>query len=75
MHDACDSPPWFDQFPHLPAALLCAAAVTPPPASRNKHTSNQAGDVLILTKPLGVGVMTTALKKGLLPPEGYDEVR
>jgi hypothetical protein len=35
----------------------------------------QAGDVLILTKPLGVGVMTTALKKGLLPPEGYEEVR
>lgn len=35
----------------------------------------QAGDVLILTKPLGVGVMTTALKKGLLPAEGYDEVR
>jgi hypothetical protein len=34
----------------------------------------QAGDVLILTKPLGVGVMTTALKKGILPPEGYDEV-
>jgi selenophosphate synthase len=34
----------------------------------------QGGDVLILTKPLGVGVMTTALKKGLLPPEGYDEV-
>ena len=31
--------------------------------------------MLILTKPLGVGVMTTALKKGLLPPEGYDEVR
>lgn len=30
--------------------------------------------MLILTKPLGVGVMTTALKKGLLPPEGYDEV-
>lgn len=29
---------------------------------------------MILTKPLGVGVMTTALKKGLLPPEGYDEV-
>jgi selenophosphate synthase len=27
-----------------------------------------------LTKALGVGVMTTALKKGLLPQEGYDEV-
>jgi hypothetical protein len=37
-------------------------------------TFAQAGDVLILTKPLGVGVMTTALKRGLLPPEGYEEV-
>jgi hypothetical protein len=30
--------------------------------------------MLLLTKPLGVGVMTTALKKGLLPPEGCTEV-
>lgn len=42
--------------------------------TRPMPTCQQAGDVLILTKPLGVGVMTTALKKGLLPPEGYDEV-
>lgn len=56
------------------------------PAGRCTHLSEvhasvtfalglQAGDVLILTKPLGVGVMTTALKKGILPAEGYEEVR
>jgi selenide,water dikinase len=29
----------------------------------------QEGDVLFLTKPLGVGILTTAEKKGLLKPE------
>ncbi len=31
----------------------------------------QAGDSLILGKPLGVGILSAALKKGLLTPEGY----
>lgn len=52
--------------------LVVTGVVDPQLVKRN--SAAQAGDVLILTKPLGVGVMTTALKKGLLPPEGYDEV-
>jgi len=31
----------------------------------------RAGDVLLLGKPLGVGILGAALKKGLLSPEGY----
>ena len=31
----------------------------------------QAGDVLILTKPLGVGVLSAAFKQGRLDPAGY----
>ncbi len=34
-----------------------------------KNNSAQAGDVLFLTKALGVGILTTAEKKGLLKPE------
>lgn len=29
----------------------------------------QAGDVLVLTKPLGIGIITTAIKRGICPPE------
>jgi selenide,water dikinase len=32
----------------------------------------QVGDALILTKPLGVGVLSAAFKQGKLPPGGYD---
>ena len=32
----------------------------------------RSGDVLILTKPLGVGVITTAIKRGIAPPEAID---
>ena len=32
------------------------------------------GDVLVLTKPLGAGILTTALKGDLLSPEARDEV-
>jgi selenide,water dikinase len=35
----------------------------------------QAGDELYLTKPLGVGILTTAEKKGLLSPEDSGSVR
>lgn len=31
------------------------------------------GDRLVLTKPIGVGTITTAIKKGLVPPEEEDE--
>lgn len=34
----------------------------------------QAGDHLILTKPIGAGIMTTAIKKGLLSEAGIQEV-
>ena len=32
------------------------------------------GDLLILSKPLGIGILSAALKKGLLSPAGYDEM-
>jgi selenide,water dikinase len=32
------------------------------------HDGAQAGDVLFLTKPLGSGLVTTAIKRGLCPP-------
>ena len=33
------------------------------------HEEADAGDVLFLTKPLGSGLVTTAIKRGLCPPE------
>ncbi len=33
------------------------------------HEGAHAGDVLYLTKPLGTGLVTTAIKRGLCPPE------
>ena len=33
------------------------------------HSGAHAGDVLILTKPLGSGLVATAVKRGLCPPE------
>ncbi|MGE5465936.1 MAG: selenide, water dikinase SelD [Ignavibacteria bacterium] len=39
-----------------------------------RNSGAQAGDVLILGKPLGIGVLSAALKKGALSPEGYDEM-
>ena len=32
------------------------------------------GDVLVLGKPLGVGVMSAALKKNALGPQGYAQM-
>lgn len=34
-----------------------------------QNNTAQAGDVLLLTKPIGIGILTTAEKKGLLRPE------
>ncbi len=39
-----------------------------------RNSAAQAADALILTKPLGVGIYSAAIKKGLLPPEGYAEM-
>ncbi len=39
-----------------------------------KNSSAQPGDKLILGKPLGVGVLSAAVKKGRLDPAGYREL-
>ena len=33
------------------------------------HDGARAGDILFLTKPLGTALVTTAIKRGLCPPE------
>ena len=38
------------------------------------NSGAKPGDVLLLTKPLGVGVLTTAAKADLLEPEQYDRL-
>jgi selenium donor protein len=39
-----------------------------------QNSMAQAGDALILTKPIGTGIMTTALKSGLLADNHYREL-
>jgi selenide,water dikinase len=39
-----------------------------------QNSQAKPGDVLILTKPLGTGIMTTALKKGILEQVHYEEL-
>ncbi len=41
------------------------------PRQIRRNVGAQVGDVLILTKPLGTGILTTALKKGHLAEEEY----
>ncbi len=41
------------------------------PSRVKKNSGAKAGDVLILGKPLGVGVLSAALKKEMLDAEGY----
>ncbi|MFZ0107689.1 MAG: selenide, water dikinase SelD [Thiobacillus sp.] len=41
------------------------------PRRVKQNSGGQAGDVLILGKPLGVGIYSAALKKGALSPEQY----
>ena len=41
------------------------------PSRVKKNSGAKAGDVLVLGKPLGVGILSAALKKEILPPEGY----
>lgn len=36
-----------------------------------QNNTAKAGDILYLTKPLGIGILTTAEKKGLLKPEHF----
>ncbi|MBL9074291.1 selenide, water dikinase SelD [Tabrizicola sp.] len=41
------------------------------PSLVKKNAGAEPGDVLVLGKPLGVGIMSAALKKGALGAEGY----
>jgi selenide,water dikinase len=41
------------------------------PSRIKRNADARPGDVLVLGKPLGVGVLSAALKKNALPPEGY----
>jgi selenide,water dikinase len=52
--------------------LVALGLVHPDKVRRN--SSAQAGDVLILGKGLGVGILSAALKKGELPEAGYAEM-
>jgi len=49
--------------------LVALGLVHPDKVKRN--SSAQAGDVLVLGKPLGVGILSAALKKGKLSEPGY----
>ena len=40
-----------------------------PKANIKRNDTAQAGDILFLTKPLGLGILSTALKRGKLRPE------
>ena len=41
------------------------------PSRIKKNSGAQVGDVLILSKPLGIGILSAALKKKVLDAEGY----
>lgn len=44
------------------------------PGQIKRNSGARAGDVLILAKPLGIGILSAALKKGLLSAEGYRQM-
>ena len=52
--------------------LVALGLVHPQRVKRNADA--KPGDVLVLGKPLGVGVLSAALKKNALPPEGYAQM-
>jgi selenide, water dikinase len=52
--------------------LVALGVVHPDKVKRN--SSARAGDDLILGKPLGVGILSAALKKGKLSPDGYRQM-
>ena len=52
--------------------LVVLGLVHPDKVKRN--SSAKAGDALILGKPLGIGILSAALKKGKLSPAGYAEM-
>jgi selenide, water dikinase len=44
------------------------------PSEVRRNCDARAGDALILTKPIGVGIYSAAIKKNALPPAGYPEM-
>jgi selenide,water dikinase len=52
--------------------LVALGLVHPDKVKRN--SSGKAGDILILGKPLGIGVLSAALKKGKLSEAGYAQM-
>ena len=52
--------------------LVALGIVHPDKVKRNDKA--HTGDVLILSKPLGIGVLSAALKKGELNAEGYQQM-
>jgi len=52
--------------------LVALGIVHPDKVKRNDKA--QAGDVLVLGKPIGVGVLSAALKKGELSADGYRQM-
>jgi selenide,water dikinase len=52
--------------------LVALGLVHPKRVKRNSGA--RAGDALILGKPLGIGILSAALKKGLLTPSAYAEM-
>ena len=52
--------------------LVALGLVHPDKVKRN--SSAKAGDVLVLGKPLGIGILSAALKKGKLSAAGYAEM-
>ena len=50
---------------------LCVTGIVDPAQAMTKGGA-RPGDVLVLTKPLGVGVVTTAIKRDLVAPDEVD---
>lgn len=50
-----------------------AVTGTVPKKNLKQNNTAKAGDLLYLTKPLGVGIITTAQKRGLAEPEDVEE--
>lgn len=44
------------------------------PSDVRRNADAKPGDALILTKPIGVGIYSAAIKKNALPPAGYPEM-
>jgi len=44
------------------------------PSQVRRNSEARPGDVLILTKPVGVGIYSAAIKKSCLPPAAYQEM-